>query len=323
MKRSWIPWMAFAVIVVASPAWAVGGTQTTLKGIDARIQTQLDLIDQEAQKTTDQDIAQKLSTQFDVTTDVLLQEKTSANLTWGEIFLAYTVLSASKSTTLTIDQILSMRTQGMTWMQIARSLNIAPGKLLQALRTGSTTFGTTTQNRRGGGSGSTQTRGIDRRLEDLANQINDEAQRSGDQTIATRLSTEFNVTTDVLMQEKTSSNLTWGDLFLAYTVLSKTTSTTVTIDQILALRTQGLTWMQIARQLRIPPGSLLQAVRSSSFTSDTKVARHGTKTGAMSKGAMAAAKSGAAATTKVGAAARLTHGQGAAMKLLHAGGHGK
>jgi hypothetical protein len=217
----------------------------------------------------------------------------------------------------------------------------------------STTAGTTTRTsgettQHATTSGTTSFKGapgVDRKVTTLATRLETSAESRGDQATAERLANQFDVTTSVLLQQRTEFDADWGDLFLAYTVMDQSRRD-VTLDDIFALRDQGLSWTQIAWQYRIPPGRLLQAVRSGTATlttlrsgiGKTRMAGHGGATkstqgttmrsgaagalalkvrgsGSTRMGGSAATKVGGARATKMGGASATRMGGASATKM--------
>src|SRR5438046_1269733 len=129
MKRNLIPALALAVFVAAGPAWAAGITSAA--GFDARVQTQVLLLNNEAAAVGDATMAQRLSTAFQVPTDVLLQERAASGLSWSDVFLAHTIASNTR-VGITADQVLQMRASGMTWNAISQSVHIPRARLMNA-----------------------------------------------------------------------------------------------------------------------------------------------------------------------------------------------
>ena len=103
---------------------------------------------------------------------------------------------------------------------------------------------------------------IDKQLLTLAKQIDEQAARAGDPAVAGRLASDFGVSSDVLMAEKSRYNAGWGDLMIAHT-LGSNTLTGVTVDEIFAMRaTDGMGWGQIANGLDLKLGSVVSAMKS-------------------------------------------------------------
>src|SRR4030095_1588313 len=63
--------------------------------------------------------------------------------------------------------------------------------------------------------------GVDRKVTTLATRLETSAEARGDQATAERLANQCDVTTSVLLQQRTEFDADWGDLFLAYTVMDQ------------------------------------------------------------------------------------------------------
>lgn len=372
MKRVLIIGMALAVAASAGSAWAWGTTATTtstMRTLETQLEGTATSVGVEAARLGDLAFTERFANEFGVTTDRLTQQMTQYDADWSDLFLAYSIASAAR-TKVSIDQILTLRASGRTWIQIARTLRIPPGRLWMAVESRAETFTlvttttrTTTEDRSGSGttsdrsasnrtadrsgssrvqgSGSTRAasrgvaavKGIDRQIDSRLQLLEDQSARLGDATIAERLARELDVTADVLNQQRTQYGADWGDLLMAYTIVDRS-KTTVTVDEIFALRASGQSWTQIARSLRIPPGQLLRAIRAETRSlTDATLARGGSARGgskATTKGIGATMRStrGASATAlnKVSKTTNLMRGQGAVMRAAARGAmttHGK
>ena len=343
MKRTFIIGVALAAAAAASLASAGGSASTTRTGtigVEARLEGFVTDLESEATRVGDATFTERFATEFGVTVDVLTQQRTQFGTDWGDLFLAYSIAEASR-TTVTLDEIFQMRESGSTWTQIARSLQVPPGRLMVSVRKRLETLDVEASLGRRSGSGegnrsgtvrTGKTTGVDRQIDARLETLDDATSRLGDQLTAERLAEEFEVTVDVLNQQRTQFDAEWGELLLAYSIMDRS-KTTVTIDEIFALRSSGDSWTEIARSLRIPPGQLLRTLRSETQalaevdgTATTRT--HGKGGGSAMKttragGATKTMKGGSAAKTQVGAAARLSkttvHGQGALMRATARG----
>jgi hypothetical protein len=123
----------------------------------------------------------------------------------------------------------------------------------------------------------TDRNGIDRKLSEQVRRLESEAGRRGDQAIADRLASEVGVSAHLLMEQLAEFDADWGDLLIAYTITSRS-RTSITVGQVMNLRENGMSWFQIARSLKIPPGQLMRLVRmSTSDLIETTIARSDTK----------------------------------------------
>ncbi len=90
-------------------------------------------LDADAAKTGDAAIASRLATKFGLTTDELLADRSTLGGGWGEVLIAQTLVSDSKSG-LTIDQVQKLRSEGMGWGQIARGMGVKLGTVVRAVK---------------------------------------------------------------------------------------------------------------------------------------------------------------------------------------------
>ncbi|MGE5178233.1 MAG: hypothetical protein ACM3PF_03975 [Bacteroidota bacterium] len=304
MKRIWI--LAALTLAAAPPsAWARSGgttssTTNTIRGVETRLETTVSTVNSDATRVGGATFTDRLATDLGVTADVLTQERTQFNVGFGDLLVAYSIQSASK-TSVTIDQIMQMRASGQSWTAIARSLQIAPGRLMRSVTmqasslsstssTGGSGTGTTSRSTSGSGSttrnatfsGSGRTgaiTGVDRQIDTRIQSFDDATSRLGDPTmVETRLAQDLGVTTDVLTQQETQYNATLGDLLVAYTIQSDA-RTSVTLDEIFTMRSSGETWTQIARAFRIPPGTLLRGIRTETQTLSSATSGSGSTSG--------------------------------------------
>ncbi len=103
---------------------------------------------------------------------------------------------------------------------------------------------------------------IDKQLLALAKQVDEQATRAGDPAVAGRLASDFGLSSDALMAEKTRYNVGWGDLMIAHT-LGSNTLTGVTVDEIFVMRTtDAMGWGQIANGLDLKLGGVVSAMKS-------------------------------------------------------------
>lgn len=117
---------------------------------------------------------------------------------------------------------------------------------------------------RGKSAAAKETASIDKQLTTVAKQVDDQATRSGDATVAGRLASDFGVSSDALLAEKARYNVGWGDLMIGHTLASNTL-TGVTIDEVMTMRTtDAMGWGQIAGGLDLKLGSVVSAMKSES-----------------------------------------------------------
>ncbi len=90
-------------------------------------------LDADAAKTGDAAVASRLATKFGLTTSELLADHSTLGGGWGEVLIAQTLISDSKSG-LTIDQVQKLRSEGMGWGQIARGMGVKLGTVVRAVK---------------------------------------------------------------------------------------------------------------------------------------------------------------------------------------------
>ncbi len=269
----------FALLAMAGNAWANGcktsttttSTATTsatttattsarttaTTGLDVRLDNSASVISSDATRMGDATFADRLGAQFGVSADVLTQQRTQFNASWGDLVVAHSIATMSR-TGVTVDQIFGMRADGQSWTAIARTLRVPPGRLMTSVRTQVETFDTQAT---AGVSGRSAARSrtfsrTEARLNTRLDAFEVEAARIGDQAMAQRLSTQFGVSAATILTQKAQLGATWSDLLIAYTVAARTRSS-VTVNQILTMRSSGRTWSEIASSLRLPGGRLL------------------------------------------------------------------
>ena len=247
MKRNLIPALAIAVFLAAGPSWAAGITSAA--GFDTRVQTQVLLLNNQAAAMGDASMAQRLSAAFQVPTDVLLQERTTTGLAWSDIFLAHTIASNTRAG-VSASQVLQMRSSGLTWNAISLNLGMPRTRLIHAAAIASRAM---TQSSING-------TGAEARFQRQTAFVNSAALSGGDQAVAQALSTQFGVSASALMQERTSFQAEWSDIFIAHTIQANT-RTAVTTDQLLQMRASGMTWAQIGNAVQMSKTRLANALR--------------------------------------------------------------
>jgi len=108
-----------------------------------------------------------------------------------------------------------------------------------------------------------QVSGINKNLVTISKQVDDQAAKDGDQVVATRLAADFSTNGDSLVAEKSRYGTGWGDLMIAHTLASNST-TPVTMNQIFQMRGEGIGWGEISSGLDLKLGSVVSAARSES-----------------------------------------------------------
>jgi hypothetical protein len=279
--------------------------------VDRRLTETVIVVNTEAASRGDAEIAAMLSGVLGVDAAALLAQRSELGVTWGDLMVA---TEMSQISGVTIDRILDLRSEGMTWKQIMTTQPIPAARVWEETRrdlTGWEVGSTTAQggaerrggeivdedldgesgggdltDREGGTNGEVRTNGerrtngasraglgIDRKLEREVQRLEAEAGRRGDAALADRLASELEVSSDLLLEQRAAFDADWGDLLIAYTIAEQSRGT-VTIGQVFEMRSDGMTWFQIARSLRIPPGRLMRLIRSgTSELIETTIAR--------------------------------------------------
>lgn len=101
---------------------------------------------------------------------------------------------------------------------------------------------------------------VDKKLDDLEKQIEDEVMK-GEPAVAERMASDLGVTADALTAEKSQYGRGWGELTVAHTLVANA-KTDATLSDLFALRTQGLGWGVIAAGMDLKLGDVVSAVRS-------------------------------------------------------------
>ncbi len=102
---------------------------------EQQLETAAKDLDTDAAQKGDAAIASRLATRFGLTTDELLADHSKLGGGWGEVLIAQTLISDSKSG-LTIDQVEKLRSEGMGWGQIARGMGVKLGSVVRAVKSG-------------------------------------------------------------------------------------------------------------------------------------------------------------------------------------------
>lgn len=101
----------------------------------------------------------------------------------------------------------------------------------------------------------------DMKLRETAKLVEKEAATKGEQTVASRLASEFGLSAEALVAEKGTYQTGWGDLMIAHTLLANANSE-VTLDQLFEMRRDGLGWGQIGHGLDLKLGGIVSAVKA-------------------------------------------------------------
>ena len=82
-----------------------------------------------------------------------------------------------------------------------------------------------------------------------------------DSARAKNVAAEFGTTSQAIMDEKNELKASWGNLMIAHTLASNTTSG-MSVAQLMELKSSGMGWGQIAAGLGLDLGSVVSAVKS-------------------------------------------------------------
>jgi hypothetical protein len=154
------------------------------------------------------------------------------------------------------------------------------------------------------------------RLEATSKAVDAEADQ-GESKVAGRLATEFDMTSDDLMAEKSSTGASWGGLMIAHT-LAANTKTSVTAPELISMHEGGMGWGQIAAGLGLNLGEAVSAVQSEGKVAGGTLKADGKIAVAHGEGAKAGLGLGVktnAATQAGGAKVGATAGVGAGIKI--------
>ncbi|TMQ60061.1 MAG: hypothetical protein E6K76_02795 [Candidatus Eisenbacteria bacterium] len=102
---------------------------------------------------------------------------------------------------------------------------------------------------------------IDKKLDEIERQIENEATSKGDAAVAGRIAGEFSMTADALTAERNQFSRGWGEILVAHTLFANAKSD-VTFADILQMRNQGMGWAVIAHGLGLRLGEVVGAVKT-------------------------------------------------------------
>jgi len=102
---------------------------------------------------------------------------------------------------------------------------------------------------------------VDKKLTKISGNIDTQANAKGKATAAGRVAPEFGMTGEALVAESDQFGAGLGEMVIAHTLMANS-KTTVTMDQIFALRKDGMGWGQIAQGMNLRLGEVVSAVMS-------------------------------------------------------------
>ena len=103
------------------------------QAVNAKLEASEKSVDAAATKDGDQKVADRLSKEFGVSSETLMQEKSQFNVGWGQLTVAHT-LAANAKTPVTLQQLFDMRSSGMGWGQIAHGMGFKLGDVMSATK---------------------------------------------------------------------------------------------------------------------------------------------------------------------------------------------
>jgi len=162
---------------------------------------------------------------------------------------------------------------------------------------------------------------VDKKLDEIEKQIENETIAKGDATVAGRISGEFGLTADALTAERSQYSRGWGELLVAHTILANTKAP-ITMADVFQLRSQGTGWGVIAAGLDLKLGEVVAAVRTEGRVA-TGLAKGDGKPAMIQSGVEASAGAnakGAVKTPKAKAGVAAGAGVGAGVDLKGATG---
>ena len=130
---------------------------------------------------------------------------------------------------------------------------------------------------------------IEKTLAGNEKDVDVEAVTNGDATVADRFASEFGMTSEALLAERTQYNVGWGDVMIAHTLLASAPSGT-TVDQLYTLHSEELGWGSIAYGMGLRVGSVTAAIKTETLVArgtmkaDGKTPKIGTTTRVASAG---------------------------------------
>lgn len=139
-------------------------------------------------------------------------------------------------------------------------------------------------------------------IEASAKEIDAHASGDGETKVAGRLGKEFGMTGDAVIAEKQSLGASWGDLTIAHALAANATSG-ATVNDLVALKQDGMGWGQIAAGLGLKLGAVVSGVKA-----ESQVARGLAKADGHATAALHGAAPRADAGAKVGANAGVGKG---------------
>jgi len=105
---------------------------------------------------------------------------------------------------------------------------------------------------------------VEKKLDEIERQIENEATSKGDAAVAGRIAGEFSMTADALTAERSQYSRGWGEILVAHTLLANAANakSDVTLADLYQMRNQGMGWGVIAHGLGLKLGGVVSAVKT-------------------------------------------------------------
>ena len=102
---------------------------------------------------------------------------------------------------------------------------------------------------------------VEKQLDEIEKQVENEGTSKGDAEVAGRVAAEFGATADALTAERGQYGRGWGELVVAHTLQANAKSD-ITVADLYDMRSQGMGWGAIAAGLGLKLGEVVPAVKS-------------------------------------------------------------
>jgi len=104
---------------------------------------------------------------------------------------------------------------------------------------------------------------VDKKLTEISADVDAEATANGKEVAAGRVASEFGMGPEALVAETEQFQAGLGEVVIAHTLMANSTNP-VTMEQLFAMRTEGMGWAQIAQGLNLKMGEVVSACVSES-----------------------------------------------------------
>ncbi|HEX5632231.1 MAG TPA: hypothetical protein VFX50_03350, partial [Gemmatimonadales bacterium] len=131
-------------------------------------------------------------------------------------------------------------------------------------------------------------------LQSTARRVDAGAEAQGNAVVATRLATEFGMSTQALLAEKAALGASWGQLMIAH-ALDANATTDLTVEQLITMHADGMGWGRIAAGLGIELGSAVSSVNAEARVAQGLAKADGRVSAMRGEGARAGVRGGVTA----------------------------